>query len=334
MVRGCKIGIAFAADTSLSVSDIIDCARLAERKGFDAVWVAEGRGPDAFSVLTAVALNTERICLGAGIIPIFSRSPWLIAMGTAVADQVSNGRFTLGLGPSHKSVVEKRHGLVFEKPTQRLREVASIVRLALKGGVVNYEGEVFRISGAHLSFKPRRSEVPIYVAAMRPRMLQLAGEIADGALLIFPTRDYVKGALKEVREGARMVNRNAEDLDIASYVFTCVSKERRTAIEASRKVLAYYGRLPNYYDHFSRQGFPLEAKALEAAWARNDISGAIAAVTDELVLAFSASGTPDEVAKKIDEFAGSGVEQIVLYPYAAEGDTKRTIVETIEALAR
>lgn len=278
MKRPYRVGIAFTAETSLAASEIVECARQAERQGIDSLWMAEGRSGDAFATLAAVAAKTTSLRLGTGIVPVFTRSPWLIAMAALVVDDISRGRFTLGLGPSHKAVVEQRHGLRFERPLQRVRETAAIIRLATTGRTVDYDGEIFTLRGAQLAVAPRR-QVPIYLAAVGPRMLELAGEVADGVLLIFPTSAYIGQVVERLREGAGRAARRVDEIQRAAYVFTCVSTARASAIDASRRTIAVYGRRPAYREHFAQHGFAREAAALEQAWAANDTRRATNVVT-------------------------------------------------------
>lgn len=130
-------------NSSLSVLDMMECAQLAEKKGF-AARVAERCRGEVFALLSALAMRTSRMRLGAGILPVLVRSPWVVATGAATVDEISGGRFMLGLGAGHKSVIDDRHGLAYDRPTLRMREVADIVRRALSGEPVNFEREIYR----------------------------------------------------------------------------------------------------------------------------------------------------------------------------------------------
>ena len=213
-----------------------------------------------------------------------------------------------------------------------MREVADIVRQALTGEEVNFEGEIFRLSGAQLSRRPVRSDVPIYIAGTGPRVLELAGEIADGAFLMFPTENSLRTSLQHIGDGAKRVNRDPGEVDIVAYVFTCVAAERRVAIESCRRTIAYFGRLPHYSSLFARAGFPRETERLKDAWAQNDEARAMRAVTDEMVLALSATGTPDDIALRLDALLQAGLKQAVLFPLSTDGDAKSAILRTIEFL--
>jgi alkanesulfonate monooxygenase SsuD/methylene tetrahydromethanopterin reductase-like flavin-dependent oxidoreductase (luciferase family) len=278
-------------------------------------------------------MSTAKIRLGAGILPVLVRSPWVVAMGAAAVDEISGGRFMLGLGAGHKSVIEDRHGLAYDRPTLRMREIADIVRRALTGEPVNYEGEIFRLSAAQLSRRPVRNDVPVYIAGIGPRVLELAGEMADGAFLIFPTENSLRTSLSHLADGAARANRKPDKLDVVGYVVTCVASNRQAAIASSRRTIAYFGRRSHYRNLFAQEGFSREAAALMAAWKQNDDAEAMRAVSDEMVLTFSASGTPDDVACKINILLKAGLKQAVLFPLAADGDASGAVLRTIEALS-
>ena len=192
-----RIGAAFSH--GLNASEIVDCAQLAESLGYDSVWMAEGHGGDQFAVLSAVGAQTSRVKLGTCISSVFVRSAPTIAMSAAVVDQLSEGRFILGLGSSHKVQVEPEHGLTYAKPVTRVRETAEVVRRLLRDGQVSYRGETVTIENYELWFQPFRPSLPIYYAAVFPKMMGVCGEEADGLILTRTTLDV--GA--EARESHR-----------------------------------------------------------------------------------------------------------------------------------
>ena len=170
-----RVGVGFSG--GMSPQDIVECVKLAEELGYESAWVAEGHGGDQSSVLTACAVATERIKLGTSITSVYVRTAPTIAMAAASVDYFSNGRFILGLGTSHKVQVEPEHGLKFTRPVQRLRECVDIDRAILKDSDVNYHGEhgeIYNIDRFDLWFEPLRQEIPIYVAAVFPKMLRSA----------------------------------------------------------------------------------------------------------------------------------------------------------------
>ena len=193
-----RIGFQFPHERKGSVEELLDYARLADRVGYDTIFVPESWSRDAFTTLGAIAAVTERVRLGPGIVNVFSRTPALIAQSIATLDELSGGRAVLGLGTSGPVVIENWHGMSFERALRRTRETVEIVKLALKGGPVDYSGEIFSLKGFRLGFKPVRDDIPIFIASIGPRNNRLAGEIADGWLPIWLPLGGFSDALKEV----------------------------------------------------------------------------------------------------------------------------------------
>jgi alkanesulfonate monooxygenase SsuD/methylene tetrahydromethanopterin reductase-like flavin-dependent oxidoreductase (luciferase family) len=150
---------------------------------------------------------------------------------------------------------------------------------------------------------------------------------------MFPSENSLRTSLQHIGDGARRANRDPGEIDIVAYVFTCVAAERRAAIESCRRTIAYFGRLPHYNSLFARDGFPREAERLKDAWAQNDEAQAVRAVTDEMVLALSATGTPDDVALRLEALLRAGLKQAILFPVPADGDPKTAILRTIQFLS-
>src|SRR5215467_15831978 len=202
-----RLGLAISG--GLSPTEIVECVTLAEELGYDSAWVAEGHGGDQFAILAACAVSTRRIRLGTSISSVFVRSAPTIGMAAATVDHLSGGRFILGLGSSHRVQVEPEHGIPFVQPTARLRDTIAIVRALVQNGLVSYRGEVITIERFDLWFRPLRPQIPIYVAALFPRMLEIAGELADGVLLTWPTPRTIVRAVEHVAIGARRAGRAA-----------------------------------------------------------------------------------------------------------------------------
>ena len=260
-----RIGVGFSG--GMSPQDIVECVKLAEELGYESAWVAEGHGGDQFSVLTACAVATERIKLGTSITSGFVRTAPTSAMAAASVDYFSNGRFILGVGSSHKVQVEPEHGLEFAKPVQRLRECVDIVRAILKDSDVNYHGEVYDIDRFDLWFRPLRKEIPVYVAAVFPKMLEVCGEISQGAILTWCTLDHASEAAAAVALGARDAGRDPADVEVASLLPCAVSDNRDVARDLMRMPIASYaGRFPRYRKLMVDAGFPEEIEDVRVAW--------------------------------------------------------------------
>src|SRR3954467_6555420 len=223
-----RLGVAFSGGPS--PAEIVDCIVLAETLGYDSAWVAGGEGGDASAVLAAAAARTSRIRLGTSITSVFVRTAPTIAMAAAAVDDISGGRFILGIGSSHKVQVEAEHGVSYAKPLTRVRETVAVIRDLLRNGRVQFQGETVRIENFDLWFAPLRPPPPVYVSAVFPKMIALCGEIADGIMLTRSTLDtaaHVRGLLAE---GARRVGRDPGNILVSSLLPTMVAESREAAL--------------------------------------------------------------------------------------------------------
>ena len=227
--------------------EVVECCRLADELGYDSFWLSEGHGGDQFTTLTACALATERIKLGTSIISIFVRSAPTIAMAAACIDHFSQGRFILGLGSSHKVQVEGEHGIPYDKPISRLREYIEIIRSLLRDGGVSHHGPILDIDRFDLWFPVFKPEMPIYAAAVFPKMLRTCGEIADGTILTWTTLSGAAKAAEVVAEGARAAGRDPSEVAIADLITTVVATDAPADLEGIRRATAFYaGFFPRY----------------------------------------------------------------------------------------
>ncbi len=312
--------------------ELIECVRAADACGYDSFWMPEAWERDAFTILTELALNTERIHLGTGIINVFSRSPALIAMSAATLDEISGGRFRLGLGTSGARVIEDLHGVGYSKPLTRLKEAIQIIRLLLAGQRVDFDGECFQLRRFKLGFKPMRADIPVYVAALTPKSLRQIGEIADGWLPTHWPRARLEDGIAEIRTGAEAVHRDPSRIEIAPFMNVIVSDDLTKARNQARLPLAYYaGGMGNYYhDALARLGFGAEVDRIRELWQAGRHKNAIAAVTDEMVDAIAICGTLESCRARLDEMCGFGAT-MPLVPVPAEGNTSEKY-RLIEAL--
>ena len=308
-----RIGVAFYG--GLAPGEIVDCAKMAEALGYESAWMVEGHGGDQFAVLTACALATQRILLGTSISSVFVRSVPTIAMAAATVDHLSQRRFILGLGSSHKVQVEPEHGLPYGQPVQRVRDSVAIIRALLRDGVVSYQGKTVSIERFDLWFTPIRQEIPIYLGPVFPKMLELCGEIAQGAILVWRAPEAVAPAVAHITEGARRAGRRPEEIDIASVLPCSVAANRQEAFDTLRPVVAFYaGFFPRYHRLIAAQGFPEAAQAIRAAWGKGDQAGAARAVPDALIATVAVAGTPTECRERIEAYRRSGIALPIIFP--------------------
>lgn len=310
-----KVGISLWG--GMTASNVVECVKFAERRGFSSAWMAEGHGWDAFSILTACALSTKKIRLGTSIVSVFVRSAPTIALGAATVDAISEGRFILGLGSSHRVQVEPEHGLTYQKPMQRVRETVEIVRSLLRNGKISYKGNIYPQVDYDLWFTPIRKEVPIYVAAVFPKMLELCGQIAQGALMVWNTVGRTREAAEILRSAAEKSGRKASDVELASLLSTSISEDAEAAIRGMRQLVAFYaGFFPRYNRLISESGFAKEVKEIREAWLSGRKEEASAIVTEKMAKELSIVGEPEECIKRLREYRRAGLALPILFPTA------------------
>lgn len=327
-----RIGVALGG--GMSPVDIVDCVKLAEELGYESAWIVEGHGGDQFSILTACAVQTKRILLGTAISSVFVRSAPTIAMAAACVDHFSNQRFILGLGSSHKVQVEPEHGIAYAKPVQRLRETVAIIRALLRDGVVSYKGETITLDRFDLWFSPIRKEIPIYVSAVFPQMLEVSGEIAQGTIMVWSTQESGRKAAEHIALGARRAGRRPQDIDIVSLLSCSVSENRQEAFDRMRPAAAFYaGFFPRYNRLMAESGFPEAAQAIRTTWRQGDREGAAKLVPDELIQALGVAGTPAECRARIEAYRSAGIALPIIFPLGGGPDSKQKVMEAIRACA-
>ena len=327
-----RIGVAFSG--GLTATEIAACAERAEALGYESVWVAEGHGGDQFAILAACALRTRRIRLGTAISSVFVRTAPTIAMAAATVDELSGGRFVLGLGSSHRVQVGPEHGVEYARPLERVRETVAVVRALLRDGDVSHAGETVRIEQFKLWFRPHRGDVPVYLSALFPKMLELCGEVADGVILTRSTLASAAAARERVAAGAARAGRDPAAIEIASLFPASVAPDRDEALAAARPGLAFYaGFFPRYNRLLAESGFPAEAASIAKAWSRGDTAAATRAVTDEMLATTGIAGTPAECRERVEAYRDSGLDLPIISPFARGPDAKARFLAAIEACA-
>ncbi len=326
------LGVAFSGGPT--ASDIVDCVSLAESLGYQSAWVAEGHGGDQFAVLAGCAVTTATISLGTAISSVFVRSAPTIAMAAATVDDLSGGRFILGLGSSHKIQVEPEHGVEFSRPIERVQDTVNIVRQLLSEGKASYTGETVSIKKFDLWFKPHRPVLPIYVASLFPKMVRVCGELADGIILTRSTLVTAAEIRKTLAEGARIAGRDPASIVVTSLLPTAVAETRDEAMAMMRPSLALYaGFFPRYNKLIASYGFVEEAGAIAAAFKRGDMNAASAAVTDAMIDATGVAGTPAQCRERLAAYRDSGIDLPIISPFARGGSARDRFETAIRACA-
>jgi F420-dependent oxidoreductase-like protein len=343
-----RLGLNLGYQTAWSTpADHLAMAREADRLGYSVVWAAEAYGSDTVTMLAWMAGQTERIDLGAAVMQIPARTPAMTAMTAATLDTLSGGRFRLGLGVSGPQVSEGWHGVRFAKPLGRTREYVDVVRLALARQPVSYQGEHYELplpGGAgkalKLGFHPLRADIPVYLAAVGPKNLELAGEIADGWLAVFFAPDAAGDHLDHIRTGRAKAGKDLTGFDVVASVPVVIGDDLDACADVIRPYAALYvggmgSREQNFYNALAvRMGYADEAKVVQDLYLSRQPREAAAAVPRDFIERTSIIGTRERVAERIREYAAAGVGTLSISPYVGDLksglDTLRIVAEAYE----
>jgi F420-dependent oxidoreductase-like protein len=322
-------------------ADNLTLAREADKCGYAVVWAAEAYGSDAATVLAWVAAQTDRIDVGSAIFQIPGRTPANTAMTAATLDTLSGGRFRLGLGVSGPQVSEGWHGVRFDKPLARTREYVAIVRKALARERLTFDGEFFTLplpdgpgKALTLTVHPVRDRIPIYLAAVGPRNLELAGEIADGWLAIFFDPDGSQESLAHIRTGRERAGLSMEGFDIVPTVPVVMGEDIEECAAPVRAYSALYiggmgSREKNFYNALAvRMGYGEAAQQIQDLYLAKDYAGAAAAVPLEFIERTSLIGPPERIVERLRAYAAAGVTTLSIASYSG------TIEQRIETVQR
>ncbi|HTW20608.1 MAG TPA: LLM class F420-dependent oxidoreductase [Mycobacteriales bacterium] len=328
----------------VSDADNVGLVQEAERLGFSCVWTAEAYGSDAATVLTWIAAHTTTIDLGSAIFQIPGRTPAMTAMTAATIDTLSGGRFRLGLGVSGPQVSEGWHGVRFDKPLGRTREYIDIVRLALSRERVAYDGEHFTLplpdgpgKALKMIIHPVREYMPIYLAAIGPKNLELAGEKCDGWLAIFYDPQFAPELVASIDAGRANAGRTDAPFDIAPTMPVIVGDDIGEAAGPARGFAALYiggmgSREQNFYNRLAaRMGFEAEAATIQDLYLDRKYDEAAAAVPLEFIDRTSLLGPVERIADGMQALAASGVTTLNISCYGATQDDR---IATVRAAAQ
>ena len=326
------LGLRLGNESQLSVADIQSLGALAEEHGYGEVWMTEGAGRDSLTQLTAIATATSRIGLGAGILPMFSRTPLVTAMSSAGLAAVSDGRFILGLGVGNRPATENGHGVAYSQPMEHLKDLVYIVRGLLRGEEVSRQGKAITVSGATLGDAAPNGRVPIYIAALGPRMLRLAGEVADGVLLSWTAASYLRQAIQLVRDGATKAGRDPSEVEISGYLRVAVTDDLAAGRASLQREIARYAGGAHYRSYFQNTGFDAEMAGAQVARDHDDNPVMAAAIGENMQSELGVVGPAEVCRARIEELRAMGLTKPVIAPLTV-GDIKASYERTIKALA-
>ena len=293
--------LSYSLGSLLTVEQVLTCSKKLNKFKPDTVWIPETWGMENFSMLSLASKENNFSKIGSSIINIYSRSPSLIAMGAATVDTISNKRLVLGLGASSQPLIEDFHGDKFERPLKRMKEYVEIIRLILSGKTINYSGEIFSLKNFSLLIKPSRYTIPIYLAAVNQKMVELTWELADGVIFYLRPKNEIKSTL------ARM--QNQKKIDASLQIITCVNEDSEKAMIRAKKTLAFYISVGKIYREFlASNGFKNETKNIYEEYEKNGLQNNHELVPETMVHELCIAGTPNECKNQLKQFRETGID--------------------------
>ena len=293
--------VSYSLGSLLTINQVIDCSKKLNRVKSDVIWIPETWGMEDFSMLSLISQKNNTAKIGSSIINIYSRSPSQIAMGAVTVDTISNGRLILGLGSSSKPIVEQFHGEKFVKPVQRMKEYVEIIRLILSGRKINYSGDIFSLENFSLLVKPPRNNIPIYLAAINEKMVNLAWEIGDGVIFYLRPKTEIKSTL-EIMQKERKI-------DSTLQIITCVHNDSEKAIERAKKTLAFYISVGGIYREFlADNGYKKDTKNIYDEYQKTALKNNFTLVSDKMVKDLCICGSVNECQQQLKQFQETGID--------------------------
>jgi alkanesulfonate monooxygenase SsuD/methylene tetrahydromethanopterin reductase-like flavin-dependent oxidoreductase (luciferase family) len=321
LALGSFIGVGRSLETALQRVE------LAERLGYESVYLTHIAGRDSVTTLMAYASRSERIRLGTGVMPIYTRTPVATAQSFATLDEFSGGRAVCGIGVSHRPVVESWYGQTIDKPLRETREYVGILRAIFRGEDPP-QGDKFRSSFRFMGYSAR-PDLPIYLAGLSPKMLALAGELADGVILWLCNPDYVREVVvPAVSKGRQKAGKALEGFDIVAAVPSAVTAEPEEARGRLRSELIPYFSLPFYRAMLERSGFGEDLSGFDRAMGEGSPEAASEAISDRFLRTLAAVGTADEAGAAVRRYRDAGANSPCVGPVA-----QTDFDATLEALA-
>jgi probable F420-dependent oxidoreductase len=323
--------VEFNSSTQYPAPSVVELAEIAEAQGFAAFWEGEANNMDPIVLCSAIAARTRTLLLGTAIYHVFGRSPVTLGIQAATLNDLSGGRFLLGLGPSNPRIASW-HGATFDRPLRRMREYIEIVQRVQRGEKVEYHGETYATSGFRLSWRPSYPESPLYLAALGPQMSRLTGRLARGVIVNMADPPQLRKIAAEVRAGAEAAGRDPRDLEIAIKVRCALHPDREQAKTPLRKVLTFYSLAEFYRGMLSEMGWGEEITAIYEGYREGGFSAGMARVTDRMLagLPLVAATSVDEIRGRVAEYEAAGATRIIVTPVPCSDD----VVPEVQAFLR
>ena len=293
--------LSYSLGSLLSIEEVLECSQKLNEIKPEVEWIPETWGMENFSMLGLASKENTFSKIGSSIINIYSRSPSLIAMGASTVDTISNGRLILGLGTSSVPIVENFHGNSFDAPVQRMKEYVEIIRLALQGEKINYSGKIFTLKDFSLLTKPIRKEIPIYLAAINQKMVEMTWDIADGVIFYLRPKNEMKETISKMQKKKK--------IDTTLQIITCIHEDEEKARNRAKKTLSFYIAVGKIYREFLQStGYSEEVKIINEEYKKNGLDGLREFVPEKMLDDLCIAGTSATAVKKLDAFRDVGID--------------------------
>ena len=293
--------LSYSLGSLLSIEEVLECSRKLNKIKPEVMWIPETWGMENFSMMGLASKENTFSGIGSSIINIYSRSPSLIAMGASTIDIISNGRLILGLGTSSVPIVEDFHGNSFESPVQRMKEYVEIIRMALRGQKINYSGKIFSLKDFSLLTKPVRKEIPIYLAAINHKMVEMTWDIADGVIFYLRPKNEMKNTIS--------IMQKRKKIDTTLQIITCVHNDDEKARNRAKKTLSFYIAVGKIYREFLQStGYSDETQIIYDEYKKGGLNNLEKFVPEKMLDDLCIAGTPDIAVKKLNSFREVGID--------------------------
>src|SRR6266478_5142723 len=318
-----RVGLCF--DGFYSIQEMIELARLADEIGKESIWMSDHLCfRDSLTTSMALLASTQTIKVAPAPMSPYSRYPIISAMSIATMEEFAPGRVIASPGTGNAAAL-KEAGIESPRPLKTMREYVDILRRLLRGDTVHFQGDMFQVNGAKMGFVPS-TPIPLYLTAVRPKMLQLGGEIGDGVLLSAGCAPgYIAQCVDEIRKGAEKAEKSLTDRDVAGFVTASVADNPGEAMEANKLFLAYIFRNTHHAENIRLGGGKIDQEGLAAAVAKRDWEAAKKFISDDVVHAHSVAGTAAECRRQLESFIQGGLNLPILLPMGTQEARKQVI---------
>jgi len=319
-----RIAVTLPAGTS--VADTIERVKWAEDNGYEDGWMADAGPPDGLTLMAALAAHAPTLRLGIAVVPVYSRTPAVLAATANALGQLLPGRVILGLGASSHTIMDQWHGVPLEKPLTRVRETTIMVRSMLAGNKSDFDLSTLHSHGYRQP--PLEPPVPLYLAALRPKMIEMAAEVGDGVILNMWPKNALPKMIEHVHAGAARAGKDPAEVEVVNRYLVLVTDDREAAVEAFRVRMAPYYATPVYNKFLAWAGYEDVAATIAEGWAERDREKTMGALSPELANEIAVIGSAEECRERIRWAGETGIHTHIIAPMS---DDREAVYRTLEA---